>query len=154
MSEFEVKDSGDRLVFESGMHRDTNVDKVRFDLALDGPMFQRYAEHLTKGAKKYEARNWMKARSVEEADRFKESALRHFLQWYRCERDEDHAAAVMFNINGFEYVRDRLAASPFAGALREALHTPAAVLPPGIDLRPGKFYPVCGDPTAHKKEGK
>lgn len=101
---FEVKDSGKREEFTSGMIRDTADDKTDYTLILDGPMFDRWAVHLTKGAKKYAKRNWMKASGIPEHDRFKESALRHFLQWYRGEIDEDHAAAVFFNINGAEYV--------------------------------------------------
>lgn len=111
VAEFEVKDSGERLSFDSGMVRDVTEGKVDFSLALDGPMFDRLAVHLTKGAEKYEKRNWMKANGQAELDRFRESALRHFLQWYRGETDEDHAAAVFFNINGAEYVRDRIGSS-------------------------------------------
>ena len=105
---FEVKDSGKREVFDSGMTRDTTEGKVDFGLALDGPMFARWAVHLTKGAKKYAKRNWMKASGDAEYERFKESALRHFLQWYRGDRDEDHAAAVYFNINGAEYTKEKI----------------------------------------------
>jgi hypothetical protein len=104
MSEFEVKDSGDRRLFESGMQRDTDEGKVRWDLVADGPMLERYAIHLTKGAVKYDARNWMQANGKEEYDRFRESAFRHFMQWYNGAVDEDHASAVWFNINGAEYV--------------------------------------------------
>jgi len=104
----EIKDSGKRQEFGGGMVRDTTEGKTDFTLALDGPMFQRYAEHLTKGAQKYEKRNWMKADDQEALDRFRESALRHLMQWLRGDRDEDHAAAVWFNINGAEYVRAKL----------------------------------------------
>jgi len=107
---FTVKDSGKREQFESGMQRDTTEGKILWHLAFDGPMFKRYAEHLTKGAVKYTARNWMKASGQAELERFKESAVRHFIQWMNGERDEDHAAAVLFNINGFEYVLDQLKA--------------------------------------------
>lgn len=185
MGDFEVKDSGERHQFDSGMVRDTTEGKTDYLLALDGPMFQRYAEylyhaspgqvdfpsdfrkfatralvrwlkgemavednaaavlyyinsieagfplalspggvdfnavfegpmfdryaiHLTKGAKKYAKRNWMQATGQAELERFQESALRHFLQWLRGERDEDHAAAVWFNVNGAEYVKSRM----------------------------------------------
>lgn len=108
MKTFDVKDSGQRATFESGMVRDVADDKIDYTLALDGPMFKRLAAHLTKGAKKYEKRNWMKAAGQEELERFKESAFRHFLQWYWGDTDEDHAAAVFFNINGAEYVKERL----------------------------------------------
>ena len=103
-----IKDSGERMEFESGMVRDITEDKTLWHLTFDGPMFYRWAEHLTGGAKKYDARNWMKANGEAELERFKESAFRHFMQWYRGDTDEDHAAAVYFNINGAEYVRGLL----------------------------------------------
>lgn len=101
---FAIKDSGERRHFESGMVRDTDEGKTHWALVADGPMLGRWAEHLTKGAIKYDARNWMKARGTAEYERFRESAFRHFMQWYYGDRDEDHAAAVFFNINGAEYV--------------------------------------------------
>jgi len=106
MVEFTIKDSGQREHFTSGMVRDTAGDKVDYTLVLDGPMFERWAQHLTIGAVKYAKRNWMLATGGAEYERFKESAVRHFIQWYRGDPDEDHAAAVLFNINGAEYVRD------------------------------------------------
>lgn len=104
---FVVKDSGERKEFDSGMVRDVTEGKTDYSLALDGPMFELWAVHLTKGAAKYDKRNWMKATGDEERDRFRESALRHFIQWYRGDSDEDHAAAVFFNINGSEYVKGK-----------------------------------------------
>lgn len=106
--DFEVKDSGERQEFSSGMRRDTAENKPRFDLVYDGPMLRRYAEHLRKGALKYDARNWMKANSPEEMERFRQSAAHHFAQWMEGCVDEDHAAAVIFNLNGYEYVKERL----------------------------------------------
>ena len=105
---FKVNDSGAREQYASGMQRDTTTDKPRYDLIFDGPMMERYAEHLRKGAVKYNPRNWMKANSEEEMERFRESAARHFAQWMAGNVDEDHAAAVMFNLNGYEYVKARL----------------------------------------------
>lgn len=108
MGEFTVKDSGVRQDYPSGMRRDTQEGKTNFLLAIDGPMFERYAEHMTKGAAKYGPRNWQLAESEEELERFKASALRHMFQWLAGDRDEDHAAAVWFNVNAAEYVRSRL----------------------------------------------
>lgn len=113
-----IKDSGKRMVM-AGMVRDTAEDKTNYDLALDGPMFERWAEHLTAGAKKYAERNWMGAHTPEERKRFRESAIRHFIQWLHGETDEDHAAAVFFNINGVEYVDEKLKDN--ATELRELL---------------------------------
>lgn len=110
-TEFETKDSGERVEFDSGMTRDTTVGKVLWHLVTSGPMLRRWAGLLTRGAVKYSADNWLKAAGTEEYDRFRESAFRHFMQWYSGENDEDHAAAVYFNINGAEYVREKMAAT-------------------------------------------
>lgn len=111
--QFLVKDSGERQEFASGMMRDVATNKVGWHRVTDGPMLKRWAEHLTKGAAKYPdiapgVPNWIRAEGEAELARFRESAFRHFMQWFYGERDEDHAAAVMFNINGAEYVRERM----------------------------------------------
>lgn len=113
---FVVKDSGARVEYASGMRRDTQEGKTMFSLPFAGPMFKRWATHLTKGAVKYGKNNWLLAGSnpecaTEEYERFVESATRHFIQWLSGDRDEDHAAAVYFNINAAEYVSDRIASS-------------------------------------------
>lgn len=107
MNEFVVKDSGERTQFAGGMQRDVTEGKTDFSLVLDGPMFKRWAEHLTKGAKKYDKRNWMKAAGQEEYGRFKESALRHFMQVMNGDKDEDHLAAVFFNLNGMAHLEEK-----------------------------------------------
>lgn len=105
---FITKDSGQRQEFETGMVRDTSTDKIRYDLVYM-PMFKRWAKLMTRGAKKYTARNWEKAETQEELDRFKESAFRHFMTWFLDEdSSEDHAAAVFFNISGAEFVKEKL----------------------------------------------
>lgn len=103
-----IKDSGKRLQLP-GMVRDTTEGKMRYDLVFDGPMFERWAKHLTDGAVKYSAKNWMGAHTKEEYERFRESAIRHFIQFLNGDTDEDHAAAVLFNINGMEYVKEKMA---------------------------------------------
>lgn len=112
MSEFIVKDSGKRQDFPSGMHRDTDDGKPRFDLLIPegwhDNMLMRWAVHMGKGVKKYGARNWEKANSLEEQMRFRASAFRHFFQWFIGDEDEDHAAAVFFNIQGAEYTKWRI----------------------------------------------
>ena len=104
----EIKDSGKREQIESGMVRDITEGKIDYLLTRDGPMYQRWAQHLTTGAKKYDKRNWMKANGQTELDRFRESAARHFESWLRGDVDEDHAAGVIFNINGAEFVKEKL----------------------------------------------
>lgn len=122
--QFEVKDSGERKQFASGMVRDTAEGKMRPDLVKDGPMFLRWVMLMTRGAIKYAARNWMQATGQEEYDRFLESAERHYTIWYTWRKyginienpdhptreplTEDHAAALYFNVNGVEYVNAKL----------------------------------------------
>lgn len=122
--DFVIKDSGERQTFVGGMVRDIDTDKINYALVADGPMLHRWATHLTKGARKYAPRNWMMAKGEEELERFKNSAFRHFLQWYWGEQDEDHAAAVFFNINGAEYVKSRLANAPLEQQMDLALGDP------------------------------
>lgn len=104
---FVTKDSGKRKEFASGMVRDLNDDKPMYTLCYQ-PMFKRWAELMTRGAKKYGANNWKKAEGEEELERFKDSALRHMMQWLEGDKTEDHAAAVFFNISGCEYVKSKL----------------------------------------------
>jgi hypothetical protein len=116
--EFTVKDSGKREHFTSGMVRDTTSGKTNYLKVLDGPMLERWAVHLTKGALKYPdikigVANWTLADGEGEYQRAKESALRHMLQYLHGDRDEDHAAAVFFNLNLAEYVRERLSDKSF-----------------------------------------
>lgn len=110
---YETKDSGARVAQANGMVRDTSTGKVDYTLLLDGPLLRRWAELLARGAAKYGKRNWCKAFDAPPGDtreetraRFRESAMRHFFQWLEGDRTEDHAAAVLFNLNGYEALRD------------------------------------------------
>jgi hypothetical protein len=115
MTQFETKDSGTRQPYDSGMVRDADTDKPRYDLI--SPLDQEYADQMltrwawlmARGAGKYGVRNWELADSDTECQRFRGSALRHFMQWYYGIDDgEDHAAAVMFNVAAAEYVKARM----------------------------------------------
>lgn len=114
MTDFETKDSGERAVFESGMQRDTQAGKPRFDLCLpvgiayEDQLLTRFAKLMGRGAEKYTERNWEQANSQAEVDRMRASGLRHFMQWYHGETDEDHAAAVLFNIMAAEATAHKL----------------------------------------------
>ena len=104
---FAVKDSGERREYDSGMVRDTQDGKPDYTL-LPLEFLTRWAEHMTKGAVKYGRENWRLANSQQELDRFKASAMRHMMQWLMGDRDEDHAAAVCFNIAAAEFVLAQL----------------------------------------------
>lgn len=104
---FITKDSGERVDYNSGMTRDVDTNKPRYDL-IPEPMLTRYAELLARGAEKYGERNWELANSVEEMNRFRASAWRHFVAWARGDTDEDHAAAITFNVNAFETTKEKI----------------------------------------------
>jgi len=106
VGKYNIKDSGERMEFSTGMVRDSS-EKIRYDL-IYMPMLKRWADHMTKGAKKYKPRNWELAQTPEELDRFLSSAFRHFIQWFNGEDDEDHASACWFNICGAEMVKEKM----------------------------------------------
>lgn len=103
--DFQTKDSGVRESFAGGMVRDTQADKPRFDLIEEG-MLWRWAALMARGAEKYGDDNWRLASGEAELKRFKASAFRHFMQWLRGDTDEDHAAAVFFNVAGAEWMKE------------------------------------------------
>jgi hypothetical protein len=110
-----TKDSGKREEYDSGMRRDTEEGKPRFDLVVpkgvpfEEQILTRFAALMARGAEKYSERNWEKANSEAELNRYYSSAFRHFMQWLTGETDEDHAAAVMFNIMCAETLKWKLA---------------------------------------------
>lgn len=108
-----TKDSGKRESYDNGMVRDVQTGKPRFDLLMPNgvpypdQLLTRFAELMARGAEKYGERNWELARGDAAFHRAMGSAFRHFLQWYCGEDDEDHAAAVLFNITMAETLRYR-----------------------------------------------
>lgn len=100
-----TKDSGKRQEYPSGMRRDTQEGKPRYDL-IDLDMLTRWAELMARGAEKYGEDNWKLADSEEERTRFRASAFNHFVKWLKGVDDgEDHAAAILFNVAAYEYVK-------------------------------------------------
>ena len=114
MTQYTTKDSGQKAAFDGGGVRDTESGKPRFDLLLpkDVPyeyqMMTRWAALMGRGAEKYEDRNWELFSDTKALERARSSAFRHFMQWISGERDEDHAAAVFFNIMAAEYIDGKL----------------------------------------------
>lgn len=72
--------------------------KAFVNMAYDGCMYTALLEaayHYEAGAKKYSARNWEAGIPV---TAFLDSAGRHFLKYMRCDKDEAHNRAVVWNL--------------------------------------------------------
>jgi len=65
----------------------------------------RLAGLYTKGAEVHGKDNWKEDTSKETLERAKRSAWRHFLALMDGETDEDHYAALIFNITQIEYIK-------------------------------------------------
>lgn len=108
VGDFQTKVS-DTKHAEGAMVRSPDAGKTDFSLIFRGPMLRRWAELLTRGAVNYGPDNWVQGllepdeqirRNIKK--RYKKSAARHFWQWMTGDRTEDHAAAMFFNLNGYE----------------------------------------------------
>lgn len=93
MSDYTLKQSGEKETFPGGAQRDTQKGKPRYDL-IPPLALKRVADLYTKGAEHYGDRNWEKGMPF---SRFFGSLLRHAYQFSMGEKDEDHLAAIVFN---------------------------------------------------------
>lgn len=113
--DYETKDSGSRRVTASGMQREVKTGQPRFDLLVplrvpyQDQLLTRTAALVERGARKYDSRDWEQASTAAEMEEFRASAFRHFMQWMFGEDDEDHAAAVVFNLLAAESTRTVIA---------------------------------------------
>lgn len=81
-------------VLPTGAHRESKTGKGRFDL-ISPVGLTRLALRYEFGAEKYSGRNWERGVPLTE---LYNSAMRHLVQWGDGEVDEDHLAAVAWNI--------------------------------------------------------
>lgn len=89
-----LKDSGQRSTYSSGAQRDNSEGKGRFDL-IPFQSMMRLARHYEAGAKKYSDRNWEKGMNI---SRYCDAAMRHLVKYIAGWNDEDHLAAVAWNV--------------------------------------------------------
>jgi hypothetical protein len=100
----EMRDSGDRRVFTTGAVRDTGEGKPRPDL-ISAFFRLRLGAWMARGAKKYCERNWEKGMPLSV---FLASLHRHLAQFEAGLRDEDHLAAIAFNVMGLIHGEEML----------------------------------------------
>lgn len=90
-----INDSGERITYGEGMAmREPSTGKGRYDLVSPFAT-RRLAEWYELGAKKYADRNWEKGMPY---SRYVDSAKRHLDKFVMGMEDEDHLAAVVFNV--------------------------------------------------------
>jgi hypothetical protein len=94
MIDLKVKDSGERKVYESGAMRDNNVGKGRMDL-LPPEAILRLSRWYESGALKYKDHNWETGMNI---SRYLDAAIRHLFKYMAGCADEDHLAAVAWNV--------------------------------------------------------
>ena len=80
--------------FETGAQRDTGDNKLRMSL-MPQQELKRVMQRYLAGAEKYGENNWMKGMPLSV---YYDCAHRHLEAWWSGDDDEDHAAAVVWNM--------------------------------------------------------
>ena len=153
---FTTRDSGSRAEHSDGVIRDTQEGKTKFTLMfpegvpMEDQLIVRLAELYTRGGEKYGDRNWENSNSEETLAHHQEALWRHFMNFYFNVQDgEDHAAAVVWNINAVELTRRKIrdqAFKEYVDVSQEIAATPTKPAKPLYD-RDGDawlFNPAIG----------
>jgi hypothetical protein len=110
-----VKDSGKKFESPDGMVRDTSEGKPQFTLMFpkgvpyEEQLMTRVADLYYKGGVKYGPRNWEKSSTEESLAKHEDCLMRHVVKFLLGMEDEDHAAAVVWNVNAVLLTRRNLA---------------------------------------------
>lgn len=100
--------------FEGGGMRDGSEKTERFELlwtaddAYEDQFLTRCARWMARGAQKYSSRNWEQFGSEDALEHAKGSLLRHVFKFLADEVDEDHMAAVAFNVQAIDRIRRKI----------------------------------------------
>jgi len=107
-----TRDSGEKAVHSDGVQRDKESGKTKFTLMfpegvpMEQQLIVRVAELYTRGAEKYGDRNWENSCAPDTLVHHRDALWRHFMNFYFDVQDgEDHAAAIVWNINAVELTR-------------------------------------------------
>ena len=131
---------GDSILDDIGLFRDTgDTQHLYFALRTAARMFDgladmllQVAKHFEEGAEKYGENNWQKGIP---ANRYIDSAVRHYLKWLRGDNDEPHDRAFVWNLMCCIWEVDF---SPRA----KAKEVPVAEELPDPEANSGRFY-IC-----------
>ena len=112
----DLKDKGERVEFTTGMIREPNDGRGRYDL-ISPIMLRRLAILYERGAEKYTKkdetgnvissgeRNWEKGGKL---SRFLNSAIRHIQQYLEGYRDEDHIIQAIWNLTSIVHITEMI----------------------------------------------
>lgn len=90
----QMNDGGARMTYNGGGMREPSTGKGAYELVSPFAL-ERIAKWYELGAQKYADRNWEKGIPF---GRLIQSGLRHMIRWMQGRRDEDHLAAVCWNV--------------------------------------------------------
>lgn len=110
-----VQDGGEVTAFSTGSIRDVQDGKGKYVLISTIGM-RRLARHYENGAKKYKLRNWEKGQPLSQ---YLDSCFRHLVKVIDGLNDEDHAAAVAWNIFAFMHTLDMVEAGILPAELND-----------------------------------
>lgn len=112
---YATKDSGKRFEASDGMVRDTSEGKPQFTLLFpqgvpfEDQLMTRVADLYHRGGVKYGPRNWEKSCTEESLAKHEDCLMRHVIKFLLGVADgEDHAAAVVWNVNAVDLTRRNL----------------------------------------------
>lgn len=91
----------------SGTNRSSDNGKPRYDL-VPLLLLRRCAIHMARNMESKGEANWRNACTQEDINRAMQSAFRHFIDWFEGKADEDHAAALMFNVGLAEEAKEKM----------------------------------------------
>lgn len=99
-----LKDSGLRETYSTGMQREPDTGRGRYDL-ISPIALKALAIHMERGAIKYNDRNWENGGKL---SRHLNSAMRHLQQYLEGDRSEDHLSACSYNTFAITHVKEMI----------------------------------------------
>lgn len=101
--------------FNTGSKRDSREGKGRYDL-ISPIALKRLAVHYENGARRYQPRNWERGQPM---SRYFDSAVRHLYTYLGGSRDEDHLAAVVWNVMAMIHTEELVSAKKYPAELND-----------------------------------
>lgn len=111
--DMELKDSGKRETFDTGMVREPEMGRGQYIL-ISPIALKALAIHMGRGAEKYNSRNWELGGKL---SRHLNSAMRHLQQALEGDNSEDHYSAAVFNIFAIIHNREMIKRGKLPGSL-------------------------------------